>query len=37
MSYLDIDQTRAWEDEDGHAAYILHCILLDPMPRMPGG
>lgn len=37
MSYIDIDQTRAWEDEGGHADYILHCVLLAPAPRMPGG
>lgn len=36
MTYIDIDQTRAWEDEQGHADYILHCALLDPVPRMPG-
>jgi len=31
-SYQDIDRTQAWEDDDGHAEYILHCTLVDPEP-----
>lgn len=34
-SYIQVDQTRAWEDESGHAEYLLHCILLDPEATMP--
>jgi hypothetical protein len=37
MSYVDIEQTRAWEDEEGHADYILHCVLLEATPRRPIG
>lgn len=35
VSYIDLDQTRAWEDESGHADYILHCTLINPEPTKP--
>ncbi len=33
-SYTAIERTNAWEDEDGHAEYILQCTLLDPRPNL---
>jgi hypothetical protein len=31
--YIDIPQTDAWNDDDGHADYILICSRQDEAPR----
>ena len=32
-AWTDVDRTDAWNDDDGHAEYLLHCTLLDDLPR----
>ena len=31
-AYREIEATSAWNDDDGHAEYLLECELLDAMP-----
>lgn len=31
--YRDIPRTDAWHDDQGNAEYILHCTLIDTVPR----
>jgi hypothetical protein len=33
MGWRDIGATNAWEDDDGRAEYILHCVRLTEQPR----
>ena len=31
-SFSEIDETNAWEDDDGRASYVFECELLGPSP-----
>jgi hypothetical protein len=33
LSFREIEQTDAWEDDDGSAEYLLHCHRIDGPPR----
>jgi hypothetical protein len=33
LGWVETDATRAWEDDNGHAEYVLHCRLLDESPK----
>jgi hypothetical protein len=32
-AFKKVQQTNAWDDDDGHAEYVLHCQLHDRPPR----
>jgi hypothetical protein len=32
--WKEIAGTRAWDDDDGHAEYMLHCTRLDGAARL---
>jgi hypothetical protein len=31
-AFVEVQETNAWEDDGGHAAYVLECVLVDPQP-----
>jgi hypothetical protein len=33
LGWSPIAETDAWHDDDGHAEYILHAEVIDPVPR----
>lgn len=32
-AYREVARTDAWDDDDGHVEYVLHCQMLDRPPR----
>jgi hypothetical protein len=32
LGWTEIDQTRAWTDDDGHGSYLLQCTLQPGLP-----